>query len=390
MHSQKWDELLEKTSMFIQPAMVSGILKDSHVNDYTALIKQVLIAFSTKQNPFNGLKVFIGGQQSNAHNSLVIDSPPKIDEDLQDWAARVFKGEPFGLIMNFLEDYSNDLIQTAAVEFEPILQKFGQPLGGFSLLFFMGDYGYTPFGVHKGSPGEDGILFHLGPCEKVFYLWDTDEYNSLTNYAPYYKDVEKILFAAQKHVLKPGDCISFPADVFHLAHTPSFSVSMVLDFRKPSKNRLKKVLLEKVELNDLESNLFIDASLKIDKEGLIEDLGFKSDLIWALTKHLNQLKSNGGFSKPSIKINVLSGIISETILTLKKPFQIVQSNVSGSDYLFARGHEFQFNLNESCQNAITILNDFKELELGTSIRDISLLEMIMLLSQTDIFELRNK
>ena len=33
---------------------------------------------------------------------------------------------------------------------------------------FIGNYGFTPFGVHKENIGEEGFLFHMGPGKKTF------------------------------------------------------------------------------------------------------------------------------------------------------------------------------------------------------------------------------
>ena len=387
---EKWAELVEKSQGLKVPAMVSGLNTVVDCEYYLDLLKSVVISFAEKNDPFSGLKIFLKGQQDNAQNERLMNLPPNKNESLKDWGNRFFNGEPHGLILNFLENYNNDIVQKMAKTAAPLLSSQGYPLSGLSMLFFMGDYGFTPFGVHKGSPGEDGFLFHLGPAEKTFYFWDTDEYNALTNHSPVYKDTKKILHAAKSYQLKPGDVMYIPNDVYHVANTEEFSASLVLDYRRPSTTHLKRLLVEKLEFDSKNGDWLSPISANRfgsdNRRELIDQLGFNKDLENVLQEHLLSLKGNGGFLSPAIK----SVTKTKPSLRLKEPFKIQYILSDTHIELFVRGHQLRITRNDRLIEFINQLNsgDLSRLDsLNNEMAfDPSYIELLLNLSQADIFE----
>jgi len=388
MNTAKWSELLESTNGLVQPGMVKELLSKSECEKFLSLIAESTRSFIKEGKPNYGLKVFLNGLQDNVQNNRLLEDPLKENESLEDWGKRFFKEEPFGFIMNFLEDYSDDIVAEMATCASPLLETHGMPLAGLSLLFFMGDYGYTPFGVHRGSPGEDGILFHLGPATKTFYIWDTDEYNHLTGNAPYFKDVGKILHAATPYVLESGDVISFPDHVYHVAYTPTFSVSMVLDYKRAERKTVKQLLVRELEeVFKTDNQLFT----KVPEEGEMEvlnTLGFVENSVDAVKRLKARLKSNGGFYKASkmqrFPIN-LSGRY-----TLKTPFIIQEiERPDGKISHFIRGHEIVLERDKKITRLVGQLNEQRSIDLAkTNINPnptdpgFSLFDLMMRIGQT--------
>lgn len=331
----KWIDLLDKTNGLTTPAMVKGVLNQKECNVFLELLSKTTQEFTKKKKPNNGLKMFKEGVQNNTLNELLIENPPTENESLDKWSQRIFEGEPFGAILNFVENYNNDIVQKMANKIRDLLELHGTPWAGLSMLFFMGDYGFTPFGVHRGSPGEDGVLFHLGPAKKTFYIWETETYNRLTNYAPSYKNTEEILHAATPYILEPGDAISFPDDMYHIANTEEFSVSLVLDYRRASKRSIKQLLLDELQKIEITPDVPLGHDHSINP---IEKIDFYKETELATNRIKKRLASNGGFLKKSNRL--VFPFDAAGIYQIKNPFQIQILNKHDKQLtLFSRGHE---------------------------------------------------
>jgi hypothetical protein len=361
MINEKWDNLLNQTNRFTQPGMQKELLSPKECELFLKLIAKCTQKFAKENKPFNGLKIFTEGVQDNAQNEHFIENLPLKEETLKNWSERVYKGKPFGFIMNFIENYNNEIVEEMAKKVAPLIEELGYPFAGLSMLFFMGDYGYTPFGVHKGSPGEDGILFHLGPGTKTFYIWETDVYNSLTNHAYTYKNAEEILHAATPYILEPGDAISFPDDMYHVANTEEFSVSVVLDYRRASQRKVKELLIDELLKINTENETLLD---HISPTQLLQTIDFQNESEEAVKRLMLRLKSNGGFFKPSIRN--FSTLDLQGIYKLRSPFTL-ETLTQNKNILsvFARGHEIRTQNTKEIVALINLLNTGEPVNLTT-------------------------
>ncbi|SFB54314.1 hypothetical protein [Algoriphagus aquimarinus] len=387
--NDKWDELLVKTCGLTSPGMVKSLLSIKECETLLALISKANGNFAKANKPFNGLKIFKDRRQDNSQNERFVNDPPHDNEALTTWYKRFFQGEAFGLIMNFLEVYENEIVEEMAIHVAPLLEKRGTPWAGLSTLFFMGDYGYTPFGVHRDSPGEDGILFHLGPATKIFYIWETDVYNKLTNHAESYHNVEEILHAATPYILEPGDAISFPDDMYHVANTEEFSVSLVLDYRRGAKNTIKERLIKEMLKVNIENNSLLE---HVDESELLSALDFQKESEAAVTRLKLRLGSNGGFDKKS-RITPFTIDLAGTY-KLKAPFRLNVINQQENKVLvFSRGHEIFTRQSSFLVEVIESLNSGESLNLPTlniefvpDSPSMTVFEFIIKLGETDVLE----
>ncbi len=394
-NSGAWKDFLEVTHNLSIPGVAKNIVPQFFLDRYPALLRDVVIEFAKRKEPHNGLKIFVDRVQDNSYNARLLELPPGKQESLHEWGRHFFDGKPHGMVMNYLENYSNELVQHVSQMVVPLLEQAGMPPAGLSMLFFMGNYGFTPFGVHRGAPGDDGFLFHLGPGKKTFYIWDTSEYNELTSSAESYADIERILPHATAYELEAGDVIFFPPDLFHVAYTPEFSMSLVLDYRKPPKLEFVKLLLKKTSFKDEVNPFFIQPvpinALKEDLQQREQDILFSDQLIDAWEQVFCALKSNGGFLRASLVEKMLN--LEEHRYKLKAPFQIVVLEKGDDLQLFARGHSWTCKKTPAVHPFIEKLNSnesfsMKELLEGFA-PDYELTECYewaARLAQTDILE----
>ena len=390
MNTEKWDEIISNSNHLTKPARVSQLFNSTDIEKFSLLIAKVMVEFARQGKPANGLKCFLDGKFDISTNERFVADPPDKSQGIEDWAKEFFHEVPFGMIMNFLENYSNELVQEVGIKVRPLLNRVGFPFSGLSLLFFMGDYGYTPFGAHKGTPGEDGFLCHLGPADKVFYTWETDVYYNLTGGVQGYQDLDKILAYATEHILKPGDVMFIPSDVYHVANTKDFSISLILDFRRATHEMVKKTLVKNLTFTQQDLETYIE--LLVDFNSLDPAISFSSNIEEAYKKHLCILRSNGGFLTPSVSQKIVLNW--ECSFSIKEPFRIIEYAFESKKVYFARGHEISVSHDSIFSQIIDQLNAGRTVgrktieSFGVSIYRSDLIALFSQLLQADILEIK--
>lgn len=364
-----WNELLDESNGLTRPTRVKGVISPKKLEIYLALFGRVLGEYGQRGKATEGMKLFVDGRRDPARLNAVMKETPRDGEPLADWAGRVFGGEAFGMVLTYLENYSNDLSRTVARDIAPLLLRTGLPLRGLDILLFMGNYGFTPFGVHKDNPGEEGFLFHIGPGIKTFYLWETERFLELSGGKEFYPRPEEILAEATRYELEPGDLMFFPSETYHVADTPDFSASMVLDFLRPSPFAFKRLIAERMaaemasavgtDVADRHLPLFSEVFGPDDIGELTASLAFETELNEAVEDYLLQLRSNAGFYNRSVINTDLRSVMPGSVLRGVSPFPILHRTGRGEGVteVYARGHRRAFPTHPQLPALLKAWND---------------------------------
>lgn len=102
----------------------------------------------------------------------------------------------------------------------------GAPRAGCDFYTFIGNYGYTPFGVHDDV--DHSLLWHLGPGKKTAYVWPRAEYQALTGGTLATTEYQHLLPHARRYELSPGDLLCIPLGDFHVLETRELSATLGL------------------------------------------------------------------------------------------------------------------------------------------------------------------
>ncbi len=350
-----WKTLVDQSNQLKKPTQISQIINTDDIAYIKGLILEIINLFLEKGDYHLGLKTYINQNLDHQVIFKMIENPPQSNQSIEEWCIQIFGEEKFGMVLNTLEGYHNDFSEMAAKLVSPLLKEAGLPLEGLSFLFFMGNYGFTPFGIHKESRGEEGVLFHLGPGKKTFYTWDTPEYNAVEHYTDAIRNIDEMLPHAQAYELEPGDAMFIPHQVFHIADSSEFSLSFVMDYINPPTDKFENKLLQAAAKEDLylkddyQTPILSELPSHIDKTTILE----KVDI--AYRRQLLELKSNAGIIRPSqfLKNNHLPN----GIFKIKgKPIFPLLLDKHGEDkvIVFARGHRI---LKPSHKNINSVLKD---------------------------------
>lgn len=344
MNSSTWKSLLNDSNNLSKPAQAKQLIATQDVAEMKLLLIQVLRSFLAKKDLHVGLKTYINNELRNDIIDTMVANPPSLEHSFEHWSHQIFGDQKFGMILIGLEEYSNSFAEKAATIVRPLLEQAGMPLDGLSFLFFMGNYGFTPFGVHKESTGEDGILFHLGPENKEFYTWDDPKYNSIEHNSEVFHNVSEMLTEGKRYDLEPGDAMVIPHYVYHIGNTPNFSLSFVLDYVNPPKDRFENELIAITAKEALVNHVEYEKPIKWNApvSPLQDVLDFhsvqnKMEIAW--TRKILGLKSNGGIRRISNNTHAIMPTMGAFSIKGKEIFPIYLDVQDTKEILiFARGH----------------------------------------------------
>ncbi len=371
MNSHSWNTFFEDTYKLNKPAQSKQLISKEEISEIELLLINVLSGFLAKDELHVGLKIYINNELRNDYIEKIATNPPERKHSLESWAQQIFGDQKFGIILMGLEHYSNSFSEKAATIVRPLIEIAGLPLHGLSFLFFMGNYGFTPFGIHKDAPGEDGILFHLGPGNKQFYTWDNPKYNAIEHHSKVFHNVSEMLSEGKAHELSPGDVMFIAHYVYHIANTPEFSVSIVLDYINPSKDRFENELIKETAEEGLLHKTEYEKPIKLDAaqsslNDLLDMQSVQKKMEIAFARKMLSLKSNGGIQKKSNKIRATIPPTETFSIKGKKIFPIyLDQQGPKSILIFARGHRIVKTPHPMLPKLIDRLNKGESISLTT-------------------------
>jgi ElaB/YqjD/DUF883 family membrane-anchored ribosome-binding protein len=364
--SQNWSKLYSQTKGLKEAQHIQAVLNPEEINKLLSLLVEVWQEFASHNNSGKGLKAYIDQELRNDAAQNLVENPPSNSETLEQWTKRIFKDQKFGAVINELEAYSNSLSKLLASIIQPLLQDAGMPALGVSWLSFMGNYGYTPFGVHRESEGEDGFLFHLGPETKTFYIWKIEDYNRITGGSEVSPLNDELLAVGEGFELEPGDVFFIPYDTYHIAYTGEFSASIVMDFINPPVSRF---------IVELDTNFMKSDPKQTYLEPLKEDVSeafnhisdqIKQDYVLKekIYHKLRKIQSNAGVGKASVQKSVQDFDLTKKYV-LVKPFKmiLIQDDEKESGRIYARGHSQSYSELGNLEQVFKLWNEGSALSL---------------------------
>lgn len=390
-----WLEFIDKNENFSN----SCVIKDSfNVEDQIILYNGVTETLYRRINDSmlnKGFRLWLEGEQVN--NKLTEDifkqNPPKNEEDMVEYCERIFN-KKFGIIMNNNEAFSNQLASRIYEMLEPLFEIAGIPPLGNEITVFIGNYGWTPLGIHKDHKGENVIHFHLGPGRKQIYTWDDAEYEKLVGKNVYNnKNIEPILNKATKHDFGTGDIFYMPWYENHVGYTEDISIGVSLWFKStdnydyskkiiqhfisqflPIDNKIIPPQINYLENHDTYENFKNIIFSSLDKTEYALDDFLKK--IYLDYKHT--LISNGGWSTVPLENNIEileDDFLKEKTITIVKPFKIIFENYKNEKlYIFVRGNRISIKFFNDFVVLIEHLNKNEKLAINKLLENISIPE----------------
>ena len=374
--SEWWDEtFLKETSSLTKTTVFKDCMPKSETEDMRGDIMDILRTLCKLRTNQFGFRVYVEGKLlTNKEMDSIYDSPPKNNESIDSWVERTFPNKKFGMIINRGEKLNNKLSKHMAYKISPLLDKIGIPVLGLNFTIFIGNYGWTPLGIHTDAPGESVTHFHLGPGDKTMYTWDKEKYEEIAGEDKFNnKDVKKFLPHANVHPFKEGDLYYMPPNEFHIGKSDELSIGLTLWLNNHLKSDLAKKLLRVVVDQYLEES---HETMRPDKNSLenlsageqaidlfkvpeeLANLSFKDFMHETFKDYRYSLYSNSGYwTRPFPKEEKTTYGIGDQFI-LEKPFKIqyVETLDKKNILIYARGTKIVLNNFDCIKNLLNEIN----------------------------------
>lgn len=364
-----WNNFLDQSENFTKTNVFNDVISKEDVDLLNKEVMKILQEiYSHKTNQY-GFRVYLEGkEQDNTFMAKLFESPPYENESIKDYTNRLFLDQKFGMIINRTEKFSEKMAHEILLKIQPLLDKAGIPLTGLSAHILIGNYGWTPLGIHQDSRGDNVIHFHLGPGPKVMYNWEEEKYKKLTEKQTNNKDIEPLLPFADKYPFETGDLYFMPWNKYHIGFSDELSVGLTIWFNNPTKKTFASKILDSIRIQYLnddknilnpDNNSTLDSTF-MDVESVLNlNENLKQLSFIDLMKHLHKeyklaIVSNGGWSnipitlKDKIQYDVDKfEVLENKKITTPYPFKTFYEIEKEELVVFARGYKLNIIPNSS-------------------------------------------
>jgi hypothetical protein len=379
-----WEKFLQITNNRTKTAVIKDAISSEDIDVLSNEILHVISELCRLRTNKYGYRVYVEDKIVNEDFfNYIFDNPPIKLEDIEQYADRVFKDQNFGMIINGCEKFSDPLSKKLLELISPLLEIVGIPLVGLSVHTLIGNYGFTPLGIHKDNPGENVIHFHLGPGGKTMYNWSDEVYEQINGKKKNEdKDFEELLPFAESYEFQKGDVYFMPWNKYHLGKTDGLSIGVTVWFNNPPKKDLfgkimssltNQYMIKDDSIKEILSPVkdpYGQETLKEMKELLIVDenildLSFNDIFKLLHDDYKLALFSNAGWKTRTTSLSDERlfdlnnySFLKDKVIKVTHPFKIYnRKSVDGQEIvIFARGSKLNLRYHAEIENIIIEIN----------------------------------
>lgn len=288
--------------------IVKGIFSDIHHNARETLSEQY--------------RVYINGNLSYKAYDTLLRSSPSNKIKLEEWLSHILCAEQYGVVINDVEKWSDELAELALTSVAKIRTALGENNTRISLSLIIGNYGFTPFGVHLDDPYSSTIHFHFGPGDKLMHLWDNNIFLKQKGMEIRYHP-EKINGSATTFSIESGDVFVLPPHFWHIGENPDFSIGLTVTLTTETDESLTEISIAR-SLSELSAQNDITVT------------NWRKEIVSLFRL---SIESHRGLATPVKLFKTEFSIDNTRHLKLSNHFPLLIKTVSNRPYLFFRGHK---------------------------------------------------
>lgn len=371
------EKLLTDTARLTLPIVYQNFFENSFLNEN--LVKEAMNS-AIKHKAKENFKIWIKNHECFQTQNKIINRSIDTHESIEQWTQEIFK-EKFCILFSRAEQFNDDLAKKLGFFLQPIYEQRGITLGGASITIFLGNYGFTPSGVHQDQDENCIFHFHLGPHSKELLTWHPDQFIELTGSKEPYFEPEKLLPYATTHRLNPGDFLSLPPKHYHIGRTEQFSIDIVVVLSDRTNisltqdifnNLISEGFARNTQFYKLDPFHINDSSQQI-ADNMIDHLcinhkmrseSFEEVIKGRIENQFLTLKSNLNWSYPPLLKPFSSIDLKDKSIQIANPFKIYyQLNKNNKMSVFLRGREIIANQYTYITKVIDQLNLSEKLKI---------------------------
>jgi hypothetical protein len=223
-----WNDFKKNTGNLSFPTIRKDIFNDN-VQDLRDSIFEMFQNLKYEKELL-AWRVWCDGKLNTSLEKKIIDDPIQGEDDFLPWCQRIFGDKTFGVILNDGQRYSKKTRDMVLGYFAPLLET-NPPLGGINFSIFVGNYGWTPIGIHQDHTGSFVMHFHLGPGKKEMHMWQEKNYKELLYGRENEMNPEAYIpFSDFNYTFEDGDIFFMPWDYYHIGRSEEISIGLTVWF----------------------------------------------------------------------------------------------------------------------------------------------------------------
>jgi len=356
-----WEDFDKQSNSLKGTFIRENALNEDERGQVIQLIKQIFLDINQmKTNYYDGLRVFDAGNgiRLDLNERLLKHKKNKID-DLDLFFKEVMEVDKYLVAFKEITKL-NDGLENILQEYliRPFIQKFGIPLGGFEAYMFIGNYGFTPFGIHQDN--EESLLLNLGPYSKDVWIWN-NKVDPKIKFDPSFLKSAEIQFS-----MKSGTFCHIPSHIYHILSSDEFSIMIGII---PQPLRLNFFNIDVFRNVRFEEKILTQELQKIINEKYGDLLGRKFSKTFS-ELYIKLLKSNGYCKDAPIHLGVKETDVKRdyhsygNLIILNKTSDILQ--------IACRNQVITFPNCASIRKLIIKLNKNKKIRVSNLIEELSI------------------
>jgi hypothetical protein len=377
-----WTEFIENSGNMTYPIVVKDAIKDDVDSLKTAIYE--MVQNLQNENTSIAWRVWVNGKLDNKMKKQIVSDPILNHDDLLHWQNRNFGNKKFGIILNNAQRYSEKSRNLVSKYFKPFIEKKA-PFGGINFSVFIGNYGWTPIGIHEDHTGSFVMHFHLGPGDKTMYMWERSNYKENLNGLDNEEHPEGYIpFADYTCHFKTGDVFFMPWNYYHIGKSDELSLGLTVWFnyttvdgllngvwesglKELSEEELSDELIQNI--NSLDDSTAIDRILsQLDEE--IDQININDFIDQQLEDYSEALKSSNWYDSGDIKLKKENvELCHESKVKINK--SAVRFKRSGDQIkIYHRGDKVSFYYHKDIEILLNSLNEGKTLNVGEALKNL--------------------
>ncbi|KMQ59127.1 hypothetical protein ACM40_19515 [Chryseobacterium sp. BLS98] len=396
LDKQWWENFTQTNQNFRKTCVINNVLSAEEVEDLTNAINEALLE-KLKSGEKGGFRLYFpeenAAKVNNKYKDKMFTDHPQPGETLQEYFKRSF-GQKFGIIFNAAERYSPYIAEKLMMFTKPLIDAIGLPAAGMHATVFIGDYGWTPLGIHQDHKGANVIHFHLGPGEKTMYTWEENKYKELTGGKQNNHDITPLLEEAEVYTFGTGDLYYMPWDQFHIGKNDEYSIGITFWFNNPTKatyfdNVMNTFYTQYIDDNNeevinpqkeyAENPTTFDDVMGLFKSDEIMSMSVKDFFQRIHSDYKYSLISNHGWENTpqtrkqldQYEIDDYDHLKSKTIKA-PQPFKIIYDNSNEDSFVFfVRGYKMEIRKSNFLPEIIDKINSFQHINTEDLLANIN-------------------
>ncbi|MCR6727081.1 hypothetical protein [Agrobacterium fabrum] len=220
-----WQLIREASAELSAPALLPGFFAVPPIaeDEILAVFRRVCAIYDGEL--MSTLRVYQGGRREALEHALLA-APPNFGETLRMWHGRLAGGASTAIFLNRVERWSEAIATLAARLNYALSGGDTSNLFAVEAALLIGDYGYSPFGIHVDQGSTRVVHIPLTHVPKSLYTWPRDIYEKATGGSVPCFEPERLIPLADRHTYRAGDLFFLPASLFHIGHSPELTASL--------------------------------------------------------------------------------------------------------------------------------------------------------------------